>query len=167
MRFVCWVAWLLRYLISSNAAETPVKYQNYMWCQGMDKWIPSKCGLQLLVHTQIQTMERYRKMKVVMMPTLLLLVATEVVIMTTSGATTSNQQLALWQFVVFSGGSLMVSCSQPIDTFTLSLHNPDWEHMPAVRAVQGDCQWPMRNHRKVHQSHEPVIHCNLSRIQWS
>ena len=31
-----------------------------------------------------------------------------------------------------------------IDSFTVSLHSPNGGHLPALRAVQGDCQWPRR-----------------------
>ena len=32
--------------------------------------------------------------------------------------------------------------SNDVDSFTVSLHSPNGRHLPAVRAVQGDCQWP-------------------------
>ena len=28
-----------------------------------------------------------------------------------------------------------------LDAFTVSLHSPNGRHLPAVRAMQGDCQW--------------------------
>ena len=31
------------------------------------------------------------------------------------------------------------------DSFTVPLHSPNGRLMPAIRAVQGDCQWPMKN----------------------
>ena len=31
-----------------------------------------------------------------------------------------------------------------LDSLTVSLHNPNGRHLPAVRAVQGDCQWPLK-----------------------
>ena len=31
-----------------------------------------------------------------------------------------------------------------IDAFTVSLHSPNGRQMPAIRAVQGDCQWPWK-----------------------
>ena len=38
--------------------------------------------------------------------------------------------------------------------------------LPAVRAVQGDCQWLLKNNANFHQSHEYNMHCNLYRIQY-
>ena len=31
-----------------------------------------------------------------------------------------------------------------LDSFTVSLHSPNGRQMPAVRSVQGDCQWPLK-----------------------
>ena len=31
-----------------------------------------------------------------------------------------------------------------IDSFTVSLHSPNGRHLPAIRAMQGDCQWPWK-----------------------
>ena len=50
------------------------------------------------------------------------------------------------------------SCA--LDSFTVSLHSPNSRHLPAVRATQGDCQWPLKNVGNSHRSHEPRIHCN-------
>ena len=44
-----------------------------------------------------------------------------------------------------------------IDSFTVSLHKPNGRQMPAVRAMQGDCQWPRKKCRNSHQSCEPTI----------
>ena len=30
-----------------------------------------------------------------------------------------------------------------LDSFTVSLHSPNGRQLPAVRVVQGDCQWPL------------------------
>ena len=48
-----------------------------------------------------------------------------------------------------------------IDSFTISLHSPNGRQMPAIRAVQGDCQWPLKNGGNSHwsRSHEPTMHC--------
>ena len=32
-----------------------------------------------------------------------------------------------------------------VDSFTVPLHSPNGRHLPAIRAVQGDCLWHMRN----------------------
>ena len=31
-----------------------------------------------------------------------------------------------------------------VDFFTVSMHSANSRHLPAVRAVQGDCQWPLK-----------------------
>ena len=41
-----------------------------------------------------------------------------------------------------------------IDSFTVPLHSPKGRQMPAVRAVQGDCQW----HKKTDGN--STMHCN-------
>ena len=46
-----------------------------------------------------------------------------------------------------------------IDSFTVSLHSPNGRHMPAIRAVQGDCQWPLKHSKNFHRSCEPIMHC--------
>ena len=45
-----------------------------------------------------------------------------------------------------------------LDSFTVSLHSPNGRQMPAVRAVQGDCQWPLKNSKNSHWSHQPIMH---------
>ena len=50
-----------------------------------------------------------------------------------------------------------------LDSFTVPLHSPTGlcpPGMPAVLAMQGDCQWPFENGANFHQSHKPTIHCN-------
>ena len=49
--------------------------------------------------------------------------------------------------------------------FTVSLHNPSGKHLPAIRAVQMDCQWPVQNGGNFHYSHEPTMHCNTMQNQ--
>ena len=46
-----------------------------------------------------------------------------------------------------------------LDSFTVSLHSPNGRHLPAIRVVQGDCQWSMKNSGNSHQSREPTLHC--------
>ena len=50
-----------------------------------------------------------------------------------------------------------------IDCFTVSMHSPNGRQNPAVRAVQGDCQWPLKNVKNSQQSSEPKMHCDLPR----
>ena len=45
-----------------------------------------------------------------------------------------------------------------LDSLTVSLHSLNGRHLPAVKAVQGDCQW--ENVGNSHRSHEPTIHCD-------
>ena len=56
-----------------------------------------------------------------------------------------------------------------IDPFTVSLHSPKalTAGMPAVRAVQGDCQWPLKYGGNSHQSHQPTMHYSLLRMHWN
>ena len=50
------------------------------------------------------------------------------------------------------------SLSLAIDVFTVSLHNRNGRHLPAVKAVQGDCQWPLKTWKFAHVS----PHCDWS-----
>ena len=36
---------------------------------------------------------------------------------------------------------------QSVDAFTVPLHSPNGRHLPAIRAVQGDCQWSIKWHK--------------------
>ena len=47
-----------------------------------------------------------------------------------------------------------------MDCFTVSLHSHNGRQLPAVKAVQGDCQWPLENDKNLHIPHEPLIHYN-------
>ena len=40
-----------------------------------------------------------------------------------------------------------------LDSFTVPLHSPNGRHLPAIRAVQGDCQWPVKNGGNFHPSY--------------
>ena len=53
----------------------------------------------------------------------------------------------------------MKHCTQTLDYFTVSLHSPNGRHLPAVRAVQGYCQWPLKNNGNSYWSLEPTMHC--------
>ena len=46
-----------------------------------------------------------------------------------------------------------------------SLHSPKSSHLPAIRAVQGDCQWPLKNGGNCLQSPGSRIYCNQC-IPW-
>ena len=46
-----------------------------------------------------------------------------------------------------------------IDSFTVSLHSTNGRHLPAVRALQRDCQLPLKIGGNSHWSHEPIRHC--------
>ena len=47
-----------------------------------------------------------------------------------------------------------------LDCFTVSLHSQNGRHLPAVRAVQGDCRWPLKNGGNCYQLCEPRMHYN-------
>ena len=63
----------------------------------------------------------------------------------------------VWVFVYLSV-SRYVWCV--LDSFTVPLHSANGRHLPAVRAVQGDGQWPLKNGANSHRSHEIKFHCN-------
>ena len=44
-----------------------------------------------------------------------------------------------------------------LDPFTVSLHSPNGRRLPAVRAVQGDCKWPLKNGGNSHRSRESIM----------
>ena len=44
-----------------------------------------------------------------------------------------------------------------LESFTVSLHSPNGRHLPAIRAVQGDCQLPLKNNGNSHWSCEQVM----------
>ena len=50
-----------------------------------------------------------------------------------------------------------------IDSSRVTLHISNRKHLPAVRAVQGDCQWSLINCGNSYRSPEPTIHCDLGR----
>ena len=43
-----------------------------------------------------------------------------------------------------------------LDSFTVPLHSPNNRHLPAVRAVQRDCHWSLKNGGNSHWSREPI-----------
>ena len=45
-----------------------------------------------------------------------------------------------------------------VDSFTVSLHSPNGRRLPAVKAVQGDCQWAWANGGNSHRPRDPIIH---------
>ena len=47
-----------------------------------------------------------------------------------------------------------------LDYFTLPLHSPNSKHLPAVRAVQRDCHWLLKNGWNSIQSQKPTMLCN-------
>ena len=59
----------------------------------------------------------------------------------------------------------LLSMWNPLDSYTVPLHNPNCRHLPAVRAVKGDCQWLLKFVKIPISNHEPSIHCSLHRIQ--
>ena len=51
-----------------------------------------------------------------------------------------------------------------LDCFTVSLHSTNGRHWPAVRAVEGDCQWPLKNSANSHRSHDTTMHCSPTKF---
>ena len=49
------------------------------------------------------------------------------------------------------------------DSFTVPLHNPNGRHLPAIRAVQGDCQWHLKM-AEIPTGHEATIHCDWGNL---
>ena len=43
-----------------------------------------------------------------------------------------------------------------VDSFTVPLHSPNSRHLPAVRTVQRDCHWGLKNGGNSHWSREPI-----------
>ena len=57
-----------------------------------------------------------------------------------------------------------------IDCFTVSLHSPNGRLLPAVRAVQRDCQWYLKNGGNSNRSRQSSMPCNWcipQHIFWS
>ena len=46
-----------------------------------------------------------------------------------------------------------------LDHCTVTLHSPNGRHLPAIRDVQGDCQWSLKNDDNSHRSCEFTMHC--------
>ena len=44
-----------------------------------------------------------------------------------------------------------------VDSFRVPFHSPNGRHLPAVRAVQGDCHWGLKNGGNSHWSCEPIM----------
>ena len=44
-----------------------------------------------------------------------------------------------------------------LDSFEVPLHSPSCRHLPAIRAVYGGCQWPLKNNGNFHWSCEPTM----------
>ena len=64
------------------------------------------------------------------------------------------------------GMSCLIPTPGPIiDSFTVSLHSPNGRQSPAVRVVQGDCQWPLENGWNFNRSCKSVMHYIMPRIQ--
>ena len=80
----------------------------------------------------------------------------------------SHSDNTLFEIVICSWQLCLLrspSAENLLDSFIVSLHNPNGRQMPAVRAVQGDCQWPLGNIGSSQRSHEIRIHCNQGNPQ--
>ena len=56
-------------------------------------------------------------------------------------------------------------CWWYLDSFTVPLHSPNGRHLPAVRAVQRDCHWGMKNGGNSHWSYEPIMQWDTRQSQ--
>ena len=56
-----------------------------------------------------------------------------------------------------SAGAVNHTDTVPVDFFTVPLHSPNGRQLPAVRAVQRDCHWHLKNYGNPHRLHEPII----------
>ena len=62
-----------------------------------------------------------------------------------------------------NAGHFVLQCARisrlifSLESFTVPLHSPNGRHLPAVRAVQRDCHWGMKNGGNSHCSHKPII----------
>ena len=52
-----------------------------------------------------------------------------------------------------------------INSFTVPLHSPNGMQLPAVRAVQGDCHWGLKNSWNSHWSREPIMQWGTGQSQ--
>ena len=52
---------------------------------------------------------------------------------------------------------ITITCPPLLDSFTVPLHSPNGRHLPAIRAVQWDCQWDLKNGRNSHWSCEQIM----------
>ena len=60
-----------------------------------------------------------------------------------------------WQTIIYSkDGHHHHWQLEQLTTGTLSQ-----SHLPAITALQGDCQWPLKNGGNSHRSSDPIIHC--------
>ena len=57
-------------------------------------------------------------------------------------------------------GSHLLKWWLVIDYSTVPLHSLNGRQFPAIKTVQGDCQWPLKTVENSHQSHELIIHCD-------
>ena len=57
-------------------------------------------------------------------------------------------------------------CWWYLDSFTVPLHSPNGRHLPAVRAVQRDCHWGMKNGGNSHWSYEPIMQWDTRQSQF-
>ena len=59
-----------------------------------------------------------------------------------------------------SEGHSLLKAGLVIDSFTVPLHSPNGRHLPAIKAVQWDYQWHMKNGGNTSWSNEPTIRLN-------
>ena len=68
-----------------------------------------------------------------------------------------------WKYRLEIGKFDQASMSYRVDSFTVTLYNPKGRHWSAVRAVQGDCQLPLKNGGNSRHIQYWQSHCHQTR----
>ena len=113
----------------------------------------------LVVNVKEHVLLDHWRLSVILIPTLSLLVALQAVITTTINRKSWHHDYS-WFSVSVLCNETQLHQQTATDHFTVSLHSHNGRHLPAIMAVQGDCQWPLKSGRYFQQSHAPTIFCN-------
>ena len=60
---------------------------------------------------------------------------------------------------------MLSTLGRSVDTFTVPLHSLNSRHLPAIRAVQRDCQWGLKNGWNSHRSRYPIMQWDTRQSQ--
>ena len=66
-------------------------------------------------------------------------------------------QHKIWWWLALIAATQINQNHRSLDSFTVPLNSPNGRHLPAVRAVQRDCNWGLKNGGNSHKSHEPIM----------